>query len=199
MLRQWRPTFAVCMFTETHQRRTIMGELDGRSVIVTGAAHGIGAGIADVLAREGAQLVVTDLDFDGVQATAARIATSGGTAVPVAHDVTDSGSCVDVVAQTNDAFGRVDALVNNAGISQRLPFTDIDEPTWDRMLDINVKGVFLMTQAVVRDMLPRDGGAIVNNASLIGKAGALPLFVHYVASKFAVVGLTQAVAAELAP
>jgi meso-butanediol dehydrogenase / (S,S)-butanediol dehydrogenase / diacetyl reductase len=177
-----------------------MGELAGRSVIVTGAAHGIGAGIADVLAREGALVTLTDIDAHGVRATAERIADhNGAKAIGLSHDVTSRASCQDIVAKAQQTFGRVDVLVNNAGISQRIPFVDIDEAAWDRMIDINLKGIYLMVQSVLPEMLERKAGRIVNTASLVGKAGALPLFTHYVASKFATVGLTQALAAELAP
>jgi NAD(P)-dependent dehydrogenase (short-subunit alcohol dehydrogenase family) len=176
-----------------------VGDLDGLSAIVTGAAHGIGAGIAGVLASEGARVAVTDIDAGGAQAAAGQIGANGAEAIGVEHDVTSASSCAAVVEATRDAFGKVDVLVNNAGISQRIPFQDIEEQDWDRMIDINVKGLYLMTRAVLHDMLERGDGCVVNTASLIGKAGALPLFTHYVASKFAVVGLTQALAAELAP
>jgi meso-butanediol dehydrogenase / (S,S)-butanediol dehydrogenase / diacetyl reductase len=177
----------------------MMGELDGVSVIVTGGAHGIGAGIVDVLAREGARVAITDLDEEGARAAAERVAAAGGEAIGLRHDVTSAASCRDVVAQAREAHGPIDVLVNNAGVSQRIPIQQLEEHDWDRMLAVNVKGVYLMVQAVLDEMLERRAGRIVNTASLIGKAGALPLFAHYVASKFAVVGLTQSLAAELAP
>ncbi len=176
-----------------------MGELDGLSAIVTGGAHGIGAGIVAVLAREGARVAVTDIDEAGAQASAERVAANGGEAIGLRHDVTSADSCADIVARTREAFGRVDALVNNAGISQRIAFIELDEQAWDRMIDVNLKGIYRMTRAVLDEMLERRAGRIVNTASLVGKAGALPLFTHYVASKFATVGLTQSLAAELAP
>lgn len=176
-----------------------MGELQGVSAVVTGAGHGIGAGIASVLAREGASVTITDIDEQAARGLAEQIAQEGGKALGVGHDVSRGDSCREVVEQARATFGSVDVLVNNAGISQRIPFVEIDEQMWDRMLDINVKGVYLMVQAVLGEMIERRSGRIINTASLIGKAGALPLFTHYVASKFAVVGLTQALAAELAP
>jgi len=175
-----------------------MGELDGLSVIVTGGAHGIGTGIVDVMAREGARVAITDIDEAAAQEGAARVALAHGEAIGLAHDVTQAESCREVVAQVRYAFGRVDVLVNNAGISQRIPFSEIEEDAWDRMLNINLKGVYLMTRSVLDEMIERRAGRIINTASLVGKAGALPLFSHYVASKFAVVGLTQSLAAELA-
>jgi acetoin reductase-like protein len=177
----------------------MMGDLDGISALVTGAAHGIGAGIAEVLAREGARVAITDIDEDAALATAKGIVDAGGEAIGLGHDVSSASSCEHAVAQTQRTLGPIDVLVNNAGISQRLPFREIDEQAWDRMIDINLKGVYLMVQAVLDEMIERKSGRIINTASLIGKAGALPLFTHYVASKFAVVGLTQSLAAELAP
>ncbi len=176
-----------------------MGQLDGTSAIITGAAHGIGAGIARVLAGEGARVALSDIDEAGVHGAAARISKVGGQAIGLAHDVTSRASCEDVVAAARDAHGPVDVLVNNAGISQRIPFLSIDDAAWDRMLNINLKGIYLMIQSVLPGMLERRSGRIINTASLVGKAGALPLFAHYVASKFATIGLTQSIAAEFAP
>jgi meso-butanediol dehydrogenase / (S,S)-butanediol dehydrogenase / diacetyl reductase len=175
-----------------------MKELDGRVALVTGAAHGIGAGIAEVLAREGARVAVTDIDESGASELASRIGSDPDQAIGLAHDVASADSCREVVERTRETFGPIDILVNNAGISQRIPFAEIDEEAWDRMIDINVKGVYLMCRAVVEEMVARRQGRIINTASLVGKAGALPLFSHYVTSKFAVVGLTQSLAAELA-
>jgi meso-butanediol dehydrogenase / (S,S)-butanediol dehydrogenase / diacetyl reductase len=176
-----------------------MGDLDGVAAIVTGAANGIGAGIAEVLAKEGARVAITDIDEKGARVAAERVIDSGGQAIGLAHDVTSAASCAEVVAAARGAFGVVDVLVNNAGISQRVEFRDIDEAAWDRMLDVNLKGVYLMVRAVLDEMIERRTGRIINTASLVGKAGSHPLFSHYVASKFAVVGLTQSLARELAP
>lgn len=176
-----------------------MGELDGVTAIVTGGANGIGAGIVTVLAREGAKVAITDVDAAGATAAAERVRAAGGEAIGLAHDVTSADSCAEVAAQVRAALGPLDLLVNNAGISQRIAFSELGEADWDRMIAINLKGVYLMTRAVLDAMVERGSGSIVNTASLISKAGALPLFTHYVASKFAVAGLTQALAAELAP
>jgi meso-butanediol dehydrogenase / (S,S)-butanediol dehydrogenase / diacetyl reductase len=175
-----------------------MDELEGLTTIVTGAGHGIGAGIAKVLAREGARVALTGRNLERLHATAQEVVAAGGEAIALVHDVASPASCAEVVAQARETFGAIDALVNNAGISQRLPFRDIDEQTWDRVLDVNLKGTYLMVKAVLDEMLERGSGQIVNVASLIGKVGA-PLFGHYVASKFATIGLTQSLAAELAP
>jgi meso-butanediol dehydrogenase/(S,S)-butanediol dehydrogenase/diacetyl reductase len=175
-----------------------MGELDGLSALVTGAGNGIGAGIVEVLAMDGAALAITDIDEGAAKAAAERIVERGGRAIGLAHDVTDAESCRQVVAATLEAHGSIDVLVNNAGISQRIPLEDLDEETWERMLAVNLKGVYLMTRAVLAHMRERGSGRIINTASLVGKAGSLALFSHYVASKFGVVGLTQSLARELA-
>jgi meso-butanediol dehydrogenase/(S,S)-butanediol dehydrogenase/diacetyl reductase len=175
-----------------------MGQLDGLAAIVTGAGQGIGAGIAAVLCREGARVAVTDLVAARAERTVARLTNAGGQAIAVSHDVTSPDSCTEVVAKVTAAFGAIDILVNNAGISERLRFEDIDEAAWDRTLNINLKGPYLMMRAVAPGMIARGSGRIINVSSLLGKVGAA-LFSHYAASKFGVIGLTQSLAQELAP
>src|SRR3712207_6805507 len=127
-----------------------MGELDRNVAVVTGAGgEGIGAGIAAGLAREGAAVVITDIDESGAQATAARISEGGVDTLAIAHDVTKPESCAGVVEATIERFGRIDTLVNNAGIASRCAFRELDEDEWDRMMDVNLKGVYLMTRAVL--------------------------------------------------
>jgi meso-butanediol dehydrogenase / (S,S)-butanediol dehydrogenase / diacetyl reductase len=168
-------------------------ELEGRVALITGAGSGIGRGIAAVLARRGATLVLSDLD----EARVAEVAGEhGGTSAP--HDVTSWASCQKVVERVLESFGRIDILVNNAGVSRSVPFHQLDEAEWDRVHDVNVKGVFLTTRAVVPHMMERRHGSIISISSMVGKE-AIPLFVHYSASKFAVIGLTQGLAKEMAP
>jgi meso-butanediol dehydrogenase / (S,S)-butanediol dehydrogenase / diacetyl reductase len=162
-------------------------DLDGRVAVVTGGARGIGRGIVDALAVRGADVVVADLDPD-----------MAGDEQAVRVDVTDEGSVRDLVRDVIERHGRLDILVNNAGVSRSLPFVDIDEAEWDRVFDVNVKGVYLACRAVVPHMMQRRSGKIVNISSMVGKE-AIPLFVHYSASKFAVLGLTQGLAKEMAP
>jgi len=169
-----------------------MAELDGRVALVTGAGSGIGRGISRVLAREGADLVLTDIGVSLAREAAEEV---GGIALE--HDVTSWSSCEEVVKATLEAKGRIDLLVNNAGVSRSLPFHEIDEAEWDRVNDVNAKGVFLCCRAVAPHMMERRSGAIVNVSSMVGKE-AIPFFVHYCASKFAVIGLTQGLAKELA-
>jgi NAD(P)-dependent dehydrogenase (short-subunit alcohol dehydrogenase family) len=175
-----------------------MGELEGAAAIVTGGGHGIGAGIAKVMAREGARVAITGRNAERLRVTAGEIADAGGEAIALIHDVASAASCAEVVAQARSAIGPIDVLVNNAGISQRMKFTQLDVGDWDRTLDVNLRGVYLMTRAVLDEMLERRAGHIVNVSSLMGKAGGVPLFAHYAASKFGLVGLTQSLAAELA-
>lgn len=176
-----------------------MGDLDGSVSIVTGASQGIGAGIARVLAEEGSRVAITGRNEQRVQAVAQQVIDAGGDAIGLLHEATSAASCAEVVSNAKDAFGPIDLLVNNAGISQRISFAEIDETTWDAMLSANLKSIYLMSRCVLPEMLDRKKGRIINVASLAGKAGGSPLASHYVASKFAVIGFTQALAAEVAP
>src|SRR6185437_12457850 len=169
------------------------GDLSGRVALVTGAGSGIGLGIARVLARHGAQLVLSDLDAGRVGAAADELS-----ATALEHDVTSWVSSRRAVEDTIARYGQVDVLVNNAGVSKSVPFHELDEAEWDRVHNVNVKGVFLTTRAVVPHMMQRRSGSIISISSMVGKE-AIPLFVHYSASKFAVIGMTQGLAKEMAP
>src|SRR5437764_6537866 len=150
-------------------------ELQGKVAVVTGAASGIGEGIATVLAREGAELVLTDLDLARAETVASELGARG-----LAQDVTHWESCVEVASRVLEDKGRIDVLVNNAGVSKSVPFHELDEDEWDRVNDVNAKGVFLTTRAVVSHMIERRAGSIINISSMVGKE-AIPLFVHYCA------------------
>jgi NAD(P)-dependent dehydrogenase (short-subunit alcohol dehydrogenase family) len=168
---------------------------DTTVAVVTGAGSGIGAAIASELSRRGHRVVVSDID----EAAAARVAGHiGGTAAQL--DVTD-GEAVQALADRVIAeHGRLDVWVSNAGISKMQRFVDITDADWDRTLAVNAKGVFLCGRAAARAMIAHGiEGRIVNTASMAGKQGRVPFLADYVASKFAVVGLTQAMAFELAP
>lgn len=164
--------------------------------VVTGAGTGIGAAITEDLARRGYFVVVTDLDGAAAQAQAAQLPH----AVGLSMDVTDIAQVAAVVQQIVAAHGRLDAWVSNAGVSRMQRFLDVDEKQYDFTLEVNLKSVFFNGQAAARAMVALGGGgAIVNVASMAGKAGKAPFLSDYVASKFGVVGLTQAMALELAP
>jgi len=162
---------------------------------VTGGASGIGAAICRELAGRGHTVVITDVDDAGARALAARL--------PEAHayalDVTDAAACVRVVATIEQEVGPLTVWVSNAGVSRMAPFLEIDEAQFDFTLDVNLRGLFFASQAAARAMAARKSGCIVNIASMAGKQGRVPFLADYVASKFGVVGLTQAMAFELAP
>jgi NAD(P)-dependent dehydrogenase (short-subunit alcohol dehydrogenase family) len=164
--------------------------------VVTGAGSGIGAAIARELSQRGFTVVATDVDGDRARATAATLAGDGWSDV---LDVTDGAAAQRLADAVVDRHSRLDVWVSNAGISHMDRFVDVTEPDLDRTLAINLKGVFVCGQAAARTMqrLGR-GGAIVNTASMAGKQGRVPYLADYVASKFGVIGLTQAMAYELA-
>ena len=172
-------------------------ELEGKVAVVTGAGRGIGSGIATVLAKHGADLVLTDRDTAGAEETAAQIRKSSRRVLVLQHDVTSWKSTQSVAASSIKEFGKVDILVTNAGVSKSVPFAELTAEEWDRVNDVNAKGVFLSCRAFVPHMIDRKYGKIVNISSMVGKE-AIPLFAHYCASKFAVIGLTESMAKELA-
>jgi NAD(P)-dependent dehydrogenase (short-subunit alcohol dehydrogenase family) len=171
-----------------------MQALAGRAALVTGAGTGIGRAIAQALTAAGARVAVTDLDLPAAAAVAADL--PGALALPL--DVTDAAATAGVIARAADAFGRLDIVCANAGVSTMNRVVDLSEAEWDHNFAINAKGVFLTNQAAVRHWLAAGvKGVIVNTASLAGKQG-VPLLAHYAASKFAVVGFTQSLAREVA-
>jgi meso-butanediol dehydrogenase/(S,S)-butanediol dehydrogenase/diacetyl reductase len=174
------------------------GSVNNKVVIVTGAARGIGAGIAADLAENGARVVIADLNLDSAQQTASKISSAGGSAVAIAVDVSSRSSVRALIDETVSRFGRLDVMFNNAGISQTCPFMEVTDEDFDRIMAINGRGVLIGTQEAARQMIAQgDGGKIVNTASIAGKQG-YALFAHYCASKFAVVAITQAAARALA-
>ncbi len=174
-----------------------MGMLDGQVVIVTGGAGGIGSAYSRGLAAEGAYLVVADLvDGSEIVAEAEEL---GAKAISVRADVSDVASTEAMAAATVDAFGRIDALVNNAAFYLSLtqgPMEEISPDEWDMCFDVNVKGSWLCARAVAPTMRAQKSGKIVNIASMTVNDGT-PGFLHYVASKAAIWGLTRSLAREL--
>jgi meso-butanediol dehydrogenase/(S,S)-butanediol dehydrogenase/diacetyl reductase len=175
-----------------------MGKLDDKGVVVTGAARGIGRGVAQRLGAEGASVTVADLNAEGAEATAAAIRDAGGKAVGVGCDVGDRGSVRSALDAAVSEFGRLDVLFNNAGISKTQHFMEVDEDDWDRIMRVNGLGVLFGIQEATKIFRSQgDGGKIVNTASIAGKEG-FPLFPAYCASKAAVVSMTQSAARDLA-
>jgi len=172
-----------------------MMALDGRIAVVTGGGRGIGRSIAIVLASQGAAVAVWDLNAAGAEETATAIREAGGKAVAIAGDAADATAVASAAARTREELGPVTILVNNAGITNYVPFTDMTEELWDRMINVNLKGPFLVSQAILPDMLEAGWGRIINISSSSAQTGA-PSLAHYAASKGGVIGLTKALAVE---
>jgi len=175
-------------------------ELKGKTAIVTGSGRGIGEGIALVLAREGANVVINDRtltkDAEGV---VQKIISSGGKAIGVAADVSKKADVTAMAAAAVKAFGAIDILVNNAGIEGAPCLTqDLSEEQWDRIMSVNLKGVFLCSQAVIPQMMKQGKGRIVNISSVAGLRMTFFGGLEYTTSKHGVGGLTQHLAWELA-
>lgn len=172
---------------------------EGKSVIVTGAATGIGRAAAIAFAAEGGRVVVVDLNEDEAQTTVARIREADGEAFCMRVDVSSHADCEAMVAKTVERYGRLDVAFNNAAISGPHDFTliDTDESVWDKVIDVDLKSVFLCMKHEIRAMLKTGGGAIVNTASVAGLVGHRNM-PAYVAAKHGVVGLTRAAALEYA-
>lgn len=169
-----------------------MGRLDGKVCIVTGGARGQGGAEAQLFRHEGAEVVITDVLADAGQAHAAAIG-----ATFIQHDVRSEEEWAEVVRQTVERHGRVDVLINNAGIYERAKLLDTTLELYRRIIDVNQVGVFLGMKAVAPTMIAQQSGSIVNISSIAGLLGAANA-VAYGASKFAVRGMTKAVALELA-
>lgn len=171
-----------------------MGKLDGKVAIVTGAAQGMGAAHAKLLASEGAQVVITDIKEAVGQQLAAEL--GADRALFVTHNVASADDWAQVVAATKEKFKRIDILVNNAGITFAKPLQEISEADYVKIFQINQLGTFLGLKAVAKEMVAQHSGSIINISSLNGLVGGA---VGYTDTKFAVRGMTKAAALELAP
>jgi len=166
--------------------------------IVTGASRGIGRATAIALARRGVSVALAARSREALAAVEQEIRKLGGRALPIPTDVSDEAAVAAMVEKSARELGPIDLLVNNAGTLERAPVVEIDSAAWDRMLDVNLKGAFLCTRAVVPSMIERGRGRIVNVSSISGKLGT-PLLTAYCASKWGLLGFSLAAAEELKP
>ncbi|MFB5760696.1 SDR family oxidoreductase [Paenibacillus medicaginis] len=165
--------------------------LEGKAAVVTGAASGMGKEIAELFAREGASVVVSDLNIEGAEAVAAGIKASGGTAIAVKTNVADLNDIHTMIDTAVQEFGTLDILVNNAGVMDNMaPAGEVDDEKWDFIFDVNTKGVMRAIRKAIPIFLEKGTGVIVNTASTGGFSGA-HAGVAYTASKHAVVGITK--------
>jgi len=178
-----------------------MLELKDKVAIITGARRGMGKSHALKLAKVGAKVVVSDISQEECQLVVDEIKKEKGEAIAVKCDATKKEEVDNMIKAAVDKWGKVDILVNNAGICQFKPFLELTEEEWDRTLNINLKGYFLCAQAAAKEMAKQKSGVIINIASVaMGQQGiGFPNIVHYCASKGGIVGMTEALAVELAP
>ena len=167
----------------------------GKVVLVTGAGSGIGLATAVAFGREGAAVAVNDRTLEKTEAAVQAVRAAGGKALAAAGDVSLDRECRRIVAETIEGLGGLDILINNAGIGTSGTVLTTDEETWDRLIAVNLKSVFLMSKAALAHMVPRRSGVIVNAGSIAGLR-AIPDRAAYVATKFGVVGLTRTMALD---
>lgn len=173
-------------------------ELEGKVAVITGAAQGIGAAIAVRLAKEGAYLALCDINFAPVKKRAKKVSQIGGKeAVAIQVDVTNRSQVERMTEVVWKRFHRVDILVNNAGVCKVCPIDELEEKIWDRLIEVNLKGVYLCTRALVPHMIKQGSGRIVNISSMAGKMGGRWM-TGYSASKAGVIGFTKSLAREVA-
>ncbi|MEY8389177.1 SDR family NAD(P)-dependent oxidoreductase [Oscillospiraceae bacterium 38-13] len=166
-------------------------ELHNRIAVVTGATQGIGASIADVLRREGATVVVADMNAEAAEAKAAEL---GGDCTACAVNISQYDQLQALVDFVIDKYGRIDILVNNAGVARQVDFLDITQEEFDRVLNINLKGTVFLSQLSMAQMIRQNYGRIINIASLAGERGGLFAGIHYSASKAGVIVATKCMA-----
>lgn len=175
-----------------------MQRLDGQVAIVTGAAKGIGAGIASVLRAEGADVVIADTDIEGARSSAAALDSSGEHVLAIRIDVTRRADLVELVSETLGRFGRVDILAANAGIYPHISLDELDPEAFDQLMAINVRGAVFAAQACLAPMRGNGYGRIVLTSSITGAVVGQPGYSHYGASKAAMVGFMRSAALEVA-
>jgi 3-oxoacyl-[acyl-carrier protein] reductase len=173
------------------------GRLQGKKALVTGGARGIGGAIATAFAREGADVAVLDLRIEAAEEKVAELRQFGVKTFAVAADVSDESQVNAAIAAATEALGQIDILVNNAGIDTTSVVAEMDTPMWDQMMAVNLRSVFLCTRAVLKPMIARKFGRIINIASQLGHKGAAEM-AHYAAAKAGVIGFTKSLAYEVA-
>lgn len=174
-----------------------MGRLDGKVCLITGAGSGIGEASAKLFATEGARVLVADIDLESAKRTVAAIERSGGQAAADPVDVTDEKQTVALAQRTVERYQRIDVLFNNAGIAGVGDVVETEPDIFDKVMKVNVRGVFLMSRAVVPHMIKQRGGSIINMSSCIAEIG-LARRVSYAASKGAVLAMTKSMQVDLA-
>ena len=174
-----------------------MGILDGKVAVITGAARGIGRSIAEALSLAGADIALCDLKAEWLNETGEAVKKNGRKAVCFAVDVSDAKGVDSTVSEIVKTMGKIDIMVNNAGITKDTLLIRMKEEDWDAVISVNLKGTFLFTKAVARPMMKQESGVIVNISSIIGLIGNAGQC-NYAASKAGVIALTKSVAKELA-
>ena len=174
-----------------------MGLLEGRSAVITGAAQGIGFAIAEAFAAEGARIVVSDINADAAKEAAERLSASAARAIAERCDVTNEAEVEALVARCVDEFGRIDVMINNAGITRDSSMAKMTLDDFRAVIDVHLQGAWLGTKAAGARMREQGGGAIVNLSSISGKVGNFGQ-TNYSAAKAGIVGMTKAAAKELA-
>jgi 3-oxoacyl-[acyl-carrier protein] reductase len=170
--------------------------LEGKNVAMTGGGGGLGRCYGLAMAKAGAAIAVCDIDFDAARATAGAIVKAGGRAIAVQSDVTKAAAFEALFDRTEAEFGPLDVLLNIAGMFPRVPLVEMSEETWDAVITLNLKSVFLGSRAAIRRMLPRKRGVVLSTASGTGIRGQ-PKGSAYSASKAGIIGFTRAVSLEL--
>jgi 3-oxoacyl-[acyl-carrier protein] reductase len=175
-----------------------MGRLDGKKCVVTGGGRGIGRGIALAFAQEGADVAVIDRLGDNAERVAAELTALGARAFAFGADVSDESSATKALTDAESQLGRIDVLMNNAGINTHVKLVDMTVATWDEMIEVNLRSVFLCTRTVLPGMIERRWGRIISTSSQLAHKGGREL-THYAAAKAGVLGFTRSLAYEVAP
>jgi 3-oxoacyl-[acyl-carrier protein] reductase len=171
-----------------------MGLLDGKVALVTGGARGIGRATAELLASEGARVAVADVNLSGAEDVVSGIEARGGEALAIAADVSDPTQIDAMYDAVLARFGRLDVLHNNAGIFTKTPIDELELAGWDRLMNVNLRGAFVVAQRALRIMKGQGGGRIINMSSMAGQVGGVVAGADYAASKAAIACLTKSMA-----